>query len=367
MENFIGLLFLLVAINANAQKTKYNEIWIQDEIRSSMEENNIPSLSIAVIENGDISFQAGFGKLSRDKGARVDENTVFQIASLSKMLTGIIAKSMVLEGTLDPEEYILEYLPAEKLDEKARNQIKSVKLKHLIHHASGIPRNSEVIERVDGDPMLGGYTEDDLLEDLHKIELDFEPGSKYSYSNLGYALLGYIMENCSGESYDWLLQKYLTKKFNLQNTFANSGMFSNSQLATPYRKDNRNVKTKPWETGKFVAASGIFSSVSDLAKLMKSQIEAYSLDQHEELILNSLKFSRKAPGRFYGFGIFEDYTSKGVFLSHRGDMDGYASEYGFFPELKVGVVILSSSGGDWSGDLVGKILKRLSDTAAESR
>ena len=54
-------------------------------------------------------------------------------------------------------------------------------------------------------------------------------------------------------------------------------------------------------------------------------------------------------------------------MSHRGDMDGYASEYGFFPELGVGVVILSSSGGDWSGKLVGKTLKKFSDSACEQR
>ncbi len=354
-------MFLFIPFLLSAQ-TELLKQEVESLITNTILENDIPSLSVGLIYKGDTILLKGYGSIKRGSDSKVDENTVYQIASLSKMFTGIIANNLVTNGQLNLENSITNYLPKE-LSEKTKTKLKPIKVVDLLLHRSGLPRDSKVFKRKDGEPMAIGYSEKELLLDLEKIKLKSESGKKYEYSNLGYALIGYILERTSGESYEQLLDKYVVKKIKLENTSAVRSMNSSLSIAVPYRKESRKVETRYWETGKFVSASGIYSTVSDLSKILVNQLEAYNRFESKKvsdpLVLTQVKGSRGREGSYYGMGLFEDKTKRGLLYGHRGDMDGYASEYSFNPAKNTGVILLTSSGGEWIGLLSARISKIL--------
>ncbi len=357
------IVFPLTAQDSNHSVT--NEIIQQAEslITQTMDENDIPALSVCLIYDGKKLLSKGYGVKKRNFQETVHENTLYQIASLSKTHTGIIANNLVNEGKLNLENSIINYLP-NTLTKKTIKKLKKIKVKDILMHRSGMPRDSKVIKRQDGEPMISGYTEEQLLLDLQKITLKNKPGKKYRYSNLGYAVMGYILERASGLSYAELLKKYITDKYGLQSTSTLLSEKDKSKIATPYRKEFRGMETKPWKAGKLIPASGIYSCTSDLSKLMLMQLKTYQEEKHSNnpLILTRNKHQIKKSASSYGFGLFETETSRGILYGHRGDMDGFASEYSFNPSRNTGVILLTSSGGDWLGILAAKINKLLEES-----
>lgn len=367
----LPVFLLLASLSSQTLKAQQTDAklsltaWIDQEIEATMQANNIPSVSVGIITGGKAQILRGYGQLNRQQKTNSDEHTVYQIASVSKMFTGTLSHQLLKEGALDLDEKITHYLPS-TLSESTKAKLGEITLRELIHHRSGLPRDSKVVKRVDGEPFLGGYTEEQLLEDLELLNLEAEPGERYSYSNLGYGLLGYILERASGESYDNLLQEYITEPLKMENTAA--AVTKKKFLATPYRKDARNTETKAWESGKLTPAGGLYSTVEDLTKLMNRQIQDYQ--EYEKsgaaspFILTKYKAPRNSASQFYGFGLNEIIIEgRGKIYGHQGDMDGFASSYLFFPKHRLGVVLLTSSGGDWLGQLSSKLLKKLEEEA----
>lgn len=327
--------------------------WIHRKIDSTIKANNIPALSVGVIRDGKLAYVEGFGYLKRDSNIKVDENTLFQIGSDTKKFTGIIVNNLVSEGKLKLEEPITSYLKNE-LSSEGERKIGGITLNILLHHKSGIPNREPSNERIDGDPMLIPFTEENMIKDLNILELDFEPGEKFSYSNFGYAIVGYICEKVSGQDYSALVKKYVTNKYNMPNTVDYPSIEQSKLIAIPYRKDHRNVESKPWTMGKMTPAGGIYSNIKDLSNLMLAQVRAYQKlyekgDKIDPLILTE-ENSDTNEGQ-YGFGLGKSVDDTGVRYGHGGDLDGYASGYVFLPKKDLGLIMLTSSGGQWFGQL----------------
>jgi CubicO group peptidase (beta-lactamase class C family) len=370
---FFGLL-LLISCKQNSESSKptltqksqakpavadENE-WIRSKIDSAMKANNVPALSVGVIRNGKLSYFEGFGVKERGSTSKVDERTIYQIGSDTKKFTGVLANNLILEGKLDVEESIISYLP-DALTSRAKEKLKAVTVQHLLLHRSGLPYRAPGNKRVDGEPMLVPYTEQDLLKDLNELELEFEPGSDFGYSNFGYAVVGYILEKASGQSYAALLKKYITDKYDLKNTFVEPGEKQKPLIATPYRKDDRDRETSPFTMGKLTPAGGVYSNVDDLSKFMIAQMRAYRLydqkgDKGNPLILTE---SDGIEGSHYGYGLNKTIDKNTTRYGHGGDMDGFASGYVYYPEYNKGLILLTSSGGRWFGQLEGQIRKKL--------
>lgn len=299
------LLVLILIVTSCGRNTKTNQSLAQasepileknnikkeilNKVESSMQENNIPALSLGLIRDSKIYFTSGFGTLNRNSTDSTKSNSIFQIASLSKMLTGILTRSLENENIIDINKPIIHYL-SDKISKETQSKLKDVKIEHLLFHTSGFPHD-------------------------------------------------------------------------MKSTFSDPKNVENKYLVTPYRKDNRQIETSVWKTGKLTPASGIYSNVEDLSNLMTSQISAYGKNKDEDLILNKEKANRGNENSYYGYGIFIDKTERGILYGHRGDMDGFASEYTFNPERNVGVIILTSSGGRWAGLLAAQIMKILEENS----
>ncbi|GHA66876.1 hypothetical protein GCM10007389_19950 [Pontibacter akesuensis] len=340
---------------------------MRSKIDSALKANNIPALSVGVISDGELWLYDGFGLKKREGEAAADEHTLYQIGSQTKMLTGIIVNRLVLERKLDLDASIVTYLPG-VFNNQTREKLHAVTLRNLLQHKAGLPGIAPSDHRIDGDPMLVPYTELDLLKDLDELELAFAPGTDFSYSNMGYALVGYICERVSGQKYETLLQEYVAKPYQLTNTTTELAVHQQELLATPYRKDARNIETKPFIMGKLTSAGGVYSSVADLSRLMAAQLEAYRmLGQTEEQSPLVLTDSATPDKKEYGFGLVRNVDERGVRYGHGGDLDGFASSYVFVPEHNVGLLLLTSSGGRWFGALEKELVIKLVAEAKQAK
>lgn len=325
--------------------------WIADRIDSTMRANNIPGLALAVVDGDDLRF-SGFGTLERGKSCEIDEHSIFQIASDTKKFTAIIVRNLEAEGKLNLNTPISQYL-TDSISEEARRSFSNVTLKLLLLHRAGIPNRAPGNKRIDGSAMLIEYTEENLLADLNRIQPEFTPDSRMAYSNFGYAIVGYICEIVSGKKYHELLKYYITDYYRMQNTFVYPSAEQLTIIAQPYRKDDRMVKSYPWKMGKITPAGGIYSNASDLSTLMMAQIKAYQMNSETGDTKNPLLLTENdgIQGSHYGFGLSKNIEDNWSRYGHGGDLDGYASEYVFSPEKNIGLIMLTTSGGKWFGDL----------------
>jgi len=363
MKNLVLILALLFLVSCKKKRQEtgtdaalqvenmeYN--WIRSKVNSVMKKNNIPAISIGLVRNGKLEFAEGFGVKNRKTKTLVDKYSLYQIGSDTKKMTGIIVRNLVAQGKLDLNTSIVTYLPPTLTDD-AKEKLKPITVLNLLHHKSGIPNRAPSNKRIDGDPMLIPYTEKNLHHDLNTIQLDFEPGTKFSYSNLGYGIIGYICERVSKQPYAQLIEQYIATPYHLPNTTTVPSEKQLKKLVTPYRKDARDIETKRYIMGKLTPAGGVYSNVMDISELMIHQINAYNSYTTTGDVSNPLVLTENSgiEGNDYGFGLGKRVFETGVQYGHGGDMDGFGSAYIFSPEYNLGLIILTSSGGRWIGEL----------------
>jgi len=310
---------------------------------------HIPAISAGIIENGKVVKYISRGSFTRQNKKKVDEHSYYQIASTSKTFTGIIVKSLELEGKLDVDKKIINFL-GNKLSAEAQKKLGEITLRQVLYHRSGLGRS------------WNGYSEEDLLKALNEEALEFQPNEIYQYSNFGYALITYLMEQETNKTYRQLLKEYVSERYDLPDLEVDVTKIAPENLVTPYWKHFRLRDGRTIDFGLQVGGGGIFTNTKTLSQLAVKQMEAYeqfdSLKNSSPLILTHPK-GVAWQDNFYGYGLFEfnyefdDYPEITITnLEHGGDADGFACIYDYFPAYKNGVVVQTSSGGKWLYEMI---------------
>lgn len=350
----VSLIIFLLPVSVNCQNFEAQTLpKIDALLKKYADKNDIPTLNLGIVVEANTYF-LNYGVKDRKTEIKTDENSIFQIASVSKLLTGIVINDLINKGELDINEPITKFLP-EAYSKKVKKKLENITVKDLLHHYSGLPRQSLVIKRKNDEPINYDYKQSDFEKDFEKIKL--RSNGNFSYSNFGYAVLGFIAENITNSTFEELLTN-ISDQYDMKVTSVYCK--NKNSLVTPYNEDNRNDETKNWELGKLTPPSGIYSSVSDLSKLLLAQIKVYKeYDIQNKLFLtHSTREAWNGTGISYGFGLF-DWGNGG--FGHGGGMDGYGSEYWFNPKENVGFVLLTSSGGEWVVELSKELNKILID------
>lgn len=351
--NFIKVFVLVVGVLSGFVYADSSNDFVEKEITSFMKQHNVPAVSIGIIKNGEITFEKAYGTQSRENKSPVTTSSLFQIGSQSKVITSLLTLALVEDGKLKLDAPIDDLLPGlfASID---KTTLRKMTIDTLLSHRSGLPNYPKNVTRVDGDPMEGGYTEAQLLAALKSIKLDFEPGSKFAYSNFNYAVMGYILSAKTGKSYETLVEEYLTDRLGVVGFYAGLTAAQQSSVVTPYRKDKRELATKAWDMGLLAPHGGLYSSTNSLTKLMLQQMAMYESfiknKQRSPFISTQASYATGLyPGLNYGYGMFEATPELGLYpqtvLWHGGDLDGFGCEYIFSPATKTGIVLLTSSGG----------------------
>jgi CubicO group peptidase (beta-lactamase class C family) len=306
---------------------------------SAIRKDNFPSIVIGIVRNDSVRYIRGFGYADRDRKSAADGNTIYQIGSLTKTFTGNILAQLVMEGKLSLNDPVAKFFSKDLKFPAGPNGV-AVTLKDLATHTAGFPRYPANLEREDGEPILG-FSKQQLHRGIELIKMDVSPGGRYDYSNFGYGVLGTALENAAQKSLSELFSQRIFEPLKMRNSSLQLNEQIKRNLATPYRDDDPNVQTKPWDMGAMSGAGNIFSSVQDLSLFMMELLkdtEINRIQQKEYFKINETSS--------YGLGCFIIHSKEKNtrLIHHGGDIDGYASYLILYPEYKAGMVVLTNSG-----------------------
>lgn len=306
---------------------------LQQKIRDEIYHEDI-GIALSLIKDKDTAYKfLGSNKL--------DKNTLFEVGSLTKTFTGLLV--IILEGK---DIISLDTTVSEILNdlEFAGASTASITLKELALHTSGLPRLPDNIDPDDISDPYADYQEKNLLRFLKDHQLDNTSRGNYEYSNLGYGLLGYLMERVTGKTYQDLLREYIADPLEMPDTHVINDEIE-KEIIPGY--DEEGNKTSQWHHGVLVGDGGVISTVSDLSSFVLANVHPSSTSLGESIM--RAERIQEEDGMAYSWMIKDSDI-----YWHNGRTGGYSSFWGFNTANNKGMVLLAN--GRINQDIIGEYL-----------
>jgi D-alanyl-D-alanine-carboxypeptidase/D-alanyl-D-alanine-endopeptidase len=325
---------------------------LKQHIRTLVDNRTNAAMVIGLVDANGTQFY-GYGKTSNATNATtVNENTLFDIGSITKTFTTTILADMVNNGTVNLTDPIEKYLPP-TVRVPTYNGSK-ITLEDLATHTSGLPDLPPKVSNITNmiSQIMYPNTHQQLYESLSNITLTHAPGSNYSYSDMGMALLGDILASKAGIPYEQLV---IDKILNVLGMNSTRITLSDNTLLSRLALGHVNGTEVPpaWPNPAFppaLAPAGSFhSSASDLLKylsantgLIKTILDDDMQDSHKLRLYTNLS-GVKGYNLYVGLGWFTTTNFGSQIIWHNGEVLGYNAFAGFNPATQRGVVILAST------------------------
>jgi D-alanyl-D-alanine carboxypeptidase len=294
-------------------------------------------LSVAIIKDGQVVLAKGYGKRSLKDGRPVEANTVFAIGSVSKQFVCACLLLLAEDGKLSVNDPVAKYYPQ-------LTRANDITLLDLMNHVSGYP-DYYPLDFVDR-RMQQPIAPDELLRQYAGGKLDFEPGTRYSYSNTGYILMGRVVEKVSGESLGAFLTRRIFKPLAMNHTFYELDV-TDSRLATGYTtfalSDPEPVGSegRGWLGG----AGGIYSTPTDLAKWNLTLMNGKLLKPESYALMTSPRKLVNGKVSDYGCGVSVKIQSNRQVISHNGAVSGFNTWGAMIPSTRSAVIMTCNLDG----------------------
>ena len=297
-----------------------------------------PGAAVLVMVDGKPVLRKGYGMAAVEKGVKVTPDMIFRIASITKQFTAVAVLQLVQAGKVSLTDPITKYVP------DFDTQGKTITIENLLTHTSGLHN----VTALDG--FLPQST-----SDLKPIEvanliagklLEFEPGSRFKYSNTNYILLGMLIERVSGRTYADYFEASIATPLGLPDTRYSRDDALTSRHARGYDRESSGkwVPMKPISMTQPYAAGAIESTVDDLAKWTQALADGKGVDS--KLLERAWTPYRPTEGPSdYGYGWFIRTDSGERWIGHNGGINGFLSAAVWIPEKKVFVAILCNGMG----------------------
>lgn len=360
--------FLLVALTSisctNNGKNIENEAIAKTAIiqtsmdlnaQSILSDSIVTAVSIGILKDG-IAYTSHYGELDAGKGNPPNDETIYEIASVTKTMTGTLVAQAVVDGKLNLEDDIRKYLKGDYPNFQYKNEV--ITIKHLVTHTSRLPANWTGFEEVfkkGGDNMaqeineIGkNYNEEMFFEQMENAVLDTIPGVIYEYNNLAPNLMAHILENVYQKSFDELLHDFIFKKNGMYSTKMRLSEEEQVRLANGYDGKGNLMPHMPIPT--WGAAGGMKSTTSDLIKYMRLQLDTTNVTILESHRPNFIDNPNHSLGYYWGIG----KNSEGIYYSHHGGAMGTQNWFFVFPAYNMGVSVITNS----STQVTGQLLRR---------
>ncbi|WP_179319709.1 serine hydrolase [Winogradskyella helgolandensis] len=310
---------------------------IKDHIKARIDEGFNPSVALAYIDGENVIY-FNYGDTEVENGKRVDENTVYEIGSISKVFTTIILADEVLKGNMNLSDPISKYLP--KTVTVPQRNGKQITLKDLATHTSSLPRMSDNFEPADYSNPFADYSADLLYEFLSSYDLLRDIGTQYEYSNLGMGLLGHILELHTGETYEDLVKTRITNPLGMKSTGIVLTEAMKAKLALGHSEQLEIVNN--WDLNVLAGAGAIRSTTSDMVKFLKANTSTNdtSLDKAMKLS-HQIAFSDESES--FNIALGWHFANSNTIIWHNGGTGGYRAFTGFLNDFSKGVVVLTNS------------------------
>jgi len=343
--------FVAVATFAADKLPELFDVKAVDEFLSEqVQREGRVGMSVTIVRNGETVLAKGYGKRSIEDKRPVEPDTVFAIGSVSKQFTCVTALLLAEDGRLSVNDPVAKYYPD-------LTRAKDITLLDLMNHTSGYP-DYYPLDFLDR-RLRKRINPDELLRQYAGGKLDFEPGTKWSYSNTGYILLGRIVERVSGESLGDFLSHRIFKSLGMEHTFYELNP-SDGRIAAGYLSFllSDPELAAPEASGWLGGAGGIYSTPADLAKWDLALIGGKVVNPDSYALMTK---SRKLPdGKLteYGCGLSIKLQNGREVIAHSGAVSGFNTFNAIVPSTRSAVIMTCNMEGGL-GSLPDRVLALL--------
>jgi CubicO group peptidase (beta-lactamase class C family) len=334
-----------------------------DVVRRFFERGGQPAISYGVVRDGALVHSAGFGARFLG-GPPPDADTVFRIASMSKSFTASALLLLRDAAALSLDDPAAKYVPELADLPPAAADADTVTIRNLLTMTAGFPTDDPWGDRQQGLPLA------DFAGMLaSRVRFNWAPGTRFEYSNLGYAILGMVVSAASGVPYDEFIRTRLLAPLGMTRTGFEAAEFAADGVALGYRRGMDGWEFVPFDPyGAFAPMGGVFSCVADLATWVTGFAAAFPpgtigdaggaphplrAASRRQMQLpqavtgwpatDRIPGGPPAPPAYYGFGLFTDEDHAfGRVVSHSGGYPGFGSNMRWHPATGLGVIALGN-------------------------
>ena len=333
-------------------------------ISNDLKQYDIPGAAYAIVKNNQVIAMENFGYTDVAKNQKIDNNTVFRLASVSKPFAATITTMLAQEQQLNLSDPVTKYLPNFAL--ATQGAANKIQLKHLLSHSSGLMPNAY-------DNLLHeNWSMDKIIGRFDRVTPICQPAKCYGYQNIAYGFLQPAIEASQTKSYPVLLQERIFTPLKMDDASVGIEVFlKQNNTAKPHilrkriktgkkNKAGKDIKRYIWRTVdvtpdyyKVAPAAGVNASVSDLAKWLIANLgynpDVLAPDLLTELTIPRIKTKKDLRRRYwrkpltdahYGYG-WRIYQFDGhPIIYHSGWVAGFRADIGYSPELDIGFAIL---------------------------
>ncbi|MBZ5653903.1 MAG: beta-lactamase family protein [Acidobacteriia bacterium] len=310
---------------------------IDEYVRSEMERQHIPGLALLVSRDGQPVRAQGYGLANVELQVPVRPESIFQSGSVGKQFTATAAIMLVEEGKIALEDPLTKYFP----DAPATWQ--KVTVRELLSHTAGFTDYPK------GFDFRKDYTEAELIKIVEGIPLAFVPGTKWSYSNLGYLTLGILIHRVTGEFYGDFLRERIFQPLGMKTTRIISEADIVPNRCAGYRLVKGDLKNQEWvsPTLNTTADGSLYFSILDLARwdaalYTERLVKRSTLEQ----MWTVAKLTDGQPNSgHYGFAWFIEDKNGHHVVEHEGAWQGFVTQISRYVDDKLTVVVLTNLEG----------------------
>jgi CubicO group peptidase (beta-lactamase class C family) len=365
---------LLICIVPSITFAQISSQQIDSLVADALLKFKVAGVAVAIVKDGKVIHSKGYGLADINSKKVVDEHTNFQIASNTKAFTTTALAILEEESKIKWTDKVIDHIPEFKMYNDYVTE--NFNIQDLLTHRSGLGLGV-------GDLMFFPDGTDFTIKDVLTCFQYFKPVSafrtQFDYDNLLYMVAGEVIARASGMNYELFVQKRIIEPLQMNNSFVGSLHKDNSNLAGPHSSESGTIKSiDRYDIGMADAAGGIFSNVADMSKWMIVHLNEgmygtgiktplFSLkNQHEMWRIHTVLETNQNPrynSHFNGYGLGWQLTDvAGEFeVSHTGALPGMLSMVTMYPDLNLGIVILTNTENGGAG-----LFSSVTNTIADS-
>lgn len=303
---------------------------VKEVIIRFMQEKNVHGVAVAYFD-GEKEYYYNFGLANVAEQLPVTPDTIFEIASITKVFTSTQLALEVLRGKMNLRDPLVKFLPALR---DAHGAVDQITLVDLATHTSSLPRVPP--------PRKKGYNHQKVINFLRSWSPSYPIGTKYVYSNLAFGLLGYAIANVEGIDYYDVIRRDILFPLNMSSTFIHVPGDMMKRYAQGFNKAGR--PAPHYALNAWPAGGALRSTSSDMMKFLKLNLGMTGSDDLKKAAQLAQQGVFKVNEHLtMGLGWQRFQNQSGIlFVDKNGGVDGFSSYIGFLPDRKIGVVLLAN-------------------------
>lgn len=339
MKKFFALLlFVSIGWIANAQETKISDE-VKNHIKERVDKGINTGIVVALIDGNDVEYFS-YGTADSKTGRKVDENSIFEIGSISKVFTGVMIADEIVKGKMKPSDPIAKYLP-DAVKVPTRNG-KEITINDIATHSSSLPRMPDNFKPANPNNPYADYTIKMAYEFVSGVKLDRDIGEKYEYSNLALGMLGHLLELEYNKSFEAVMIDKITNTLGMDNTRV---VFTPNMKKNLAKGHNEGEEVENWDISGLTGAGGIRSSAVDMVKFIQANMGVIKSPLYDAMQWSHKKAYENENQKFK-IGFTWHFDNDGEIVQHGGATGGYRAYSGFVRGTQKGVVVLTNSTQD---------------------